>query len=207
MKKADLNNIFTAKVNELLAKGYIFHTETMAGHQGEIAKVDLTNGEEVIRVVMEEKVFNWDKERDLYLNNSFIITVGRAAEVKFHDTIWNKDLEVLDQGILYQAGYHSDYLITEEEAIENAKKHKARLMAAKAEKETVEITDKATIKALIPYINKLDGCKSVKARHITEVKRVNTNGSFIYHITIQKKDKVKVELLNNQDLKEMRGAC
>ena len=196
MKKAELNKIFTAKVNELLAQGYIFHTQTMAGHQGEIAKVDLTNGEEIIRVLMEDKGLNWDKETDLFLNNSITITVGRATTVNFNDTIWNDKLEVLDQEVFYQADYYSDYLITEEEAIENAKKHKERLMTNKAQlKGTEEITDKAHLKALLPYINRLEGCKSVKARHITEVtKQVNTDGSFIYHIIIQKKDKAKVEL-------------
>ena len=210
MKKAELNKIFTAKVNELLAQGYIFYTQTMAGHQGEIAKVDLTNGEEVIRVVMENGP-TWDKEKNLFLNDNITITVGRATKVTpgtFSSTIWNNDLEVIDQEIFYQAGYHSDYLITKEEAIENAKKHKERLMKAAQPKETEEITDKDTIKVLLPYINKLEGCKSVKARHITGIeKQVNTNGSFVYHITIQKKDKTKVELLNSKTLKIMRGAC
>ena len=207
MKKADLNTIFTAKVNELLAQGYIFHTQTMAGHQGEIAKVDLTNGEEVIRVIMEENGFNWDKEKDLFLHDKITITVGRATEVQF-DTIWNNKLEVLDQEVFYQADHYSDYLITEEEAIENAKKHKERLMAKAQTKETEEITDKAHLKALVPYIQTLNGCKSVKARHLAEVrKEFLTDGTYRYTIRIEKKSTVKVEILSQNTLKNIRKGC
>lgn len=208
MKKTELNTIFTAKVNEYLVKGYTFNTQTMAGHQGEIAKIDLTNGEEVIRVVMEENGFNWDKEKDLFLNDKITITVGRATEVHF-DTIWNKDLEVLDQEIFYKADRYSDYLITEEEAIENAEKNKARLMAKNQQtKENEDITDKAVIKALLPYIHTLKSCKSVKARHIKSVIKVNSSdGTYSYHIWIEKKNTTKVEVLSEKLLKNIRTSC
>lgn len=208
MKKTELNTIFTAKVNEYLVKGYTFNTQTMAGHQGEIAKIDLTNGEEVIRVVMEENGFNWDKEKDLFLNDKITITVGRATEVHF-DTIWNKDLEVLDQEIFYKADRYSDYLITEEEAIENAEKNKARLMAKNQQtKENEEIIDKATIKALLPYIHTLKGCKSVKARHLAKVyKEFLTDGTYRYIVRIEKKNTIKMEILSEKLLKNIRTNC
>lgn len=207
MKKTELNTIFTAKVNEYLVKGYTFNTESMAGHQGEIAKIDLTNGEEVIRVVMEDGPA-WDKEKNLFLNDKITITVGRATEVHF-DTIWNKDLEVLDQEIFYKADHYSDYLITEEEAIENAEKQKARLMAKNQQtKETEEILDKATIKALLPYIHTLKGCKSVKARHLAKVwKEFLADGTYCYTVRIEKKNTVKVEIFSEKLLKNIRTSC
>ena len=204
MKRAELNIIFTAKVNEYLAKGYTFNTETMSGHQGEIAKVDLTNGEEIIRVIMERK-HSWE------LGECFTITIGRATEVEpgITDTIWNNKLEVLDQEIFHQAGYGSDYLITEEEARKNANKRKARV-ARRTYHNTKEevITDKAHIKALLPYIQHLKGCKSVKARHLTEVsKRFLANGTYHYTIYIEKKNTVKVETLSENKLKSIRTSC
>lgn len=203
MKRAELNTIFTAKVNEYLAKGYTFNTETMAGSQGEIAKVDLTNGEEVIRVIMERK-HNWE------LGEYFTITVGRATEVEpgIGDTIWNNNLEVLDQEIFHQAAYGSDYLITREEAEKNANKRKARVARRTHNTNEEVITDKAHIKALVPYIQHLKGCKSVKARHLIEVsKRFLANGTYIYTIYIEKKNTVKVETLSENKLKSIRTSC
>lgn len=203
MKRAELNTIFTAKVNEYLAKGYTFNTETMAGHQGEVAKVDLTNGEEIIRVIMERK-HSWE------LGECFTITVGRATEVEpgITDTIWNNKLEVLDQEIFHQAAYGSDYLITEEEARKNANKRKARVERRIHNTNEEVITDKAHIKALIPYIQHLKGCKSVKARHLVEVsKRFLANGTYHYTIYIKKKDTIKIETLSENKLKSIRTSC
>lgn len=203
MKRAELNTIFTAKVNEYLAKGYTFNTETMAGHQGEVAKVDLTNGEEIIRVIMERK-HSWE------LGECFTITVGRATEVEpgITDTIWNNKLEVLDQEIFHQAAYGSDYLITREEAEKNANKRKARVERRIHNTNEEVITDKAHIKALIPYIQHLKGCKSVKARHLVEVsKRFFANGTYHYTIYIKKKDTIKVETLSENKLKSIRTSC
>ena len=204
MKRTELNTIFTAKVNEYLAKGYTFNTETMAGSQGEIAKVDLTNGEEIIRVIMERE-YNWE------LGDYFTIIVGRATEVEpgiGGSTIWNKDLEVLDQEIFYQAAHNSDYLITEEEAERNANKHQARMARRTSNMIEEVITDKALIKALVPYIQHLKGCKSVKARHLARVsKRSLSDGTYRYTICIEKKNTIKVETLSENTLKSIRTSC
>ena len=52
MKKNDIRTAYTQKVAELLAQGYTIFPDTMSGHQGEIAKVDLTNGSEILRVLL-----------------------------------------------------------------------------------------------------------------------------------------------------------
>ena len=61
MKKHEIEAIFTAKVQEYIAKGYTISTTTMSGHQGEIAKIDVTNGEELIRILLEG-MHEWNHE-------------------------------------------------------------------------------------------------------------------------------------------------
>ena len=51
MKYIDINQNFTAKVAEYIAKGYTINTATMSGSQGEVAHVDLTDGKQVVRVL------------------------------------------------------------------------------------------------------------------------------------------------------------
>ena len=53
MKYIDINQKFTAKVAEYIAKGYTINTATMSGSQGEVAHVDLTDGRQVVRVLLD----------------------------------------------------------------------------------------------------------------------------------------------------------
>lgn len=211
MKKTELNNIFTAKVNEYLAKGYTFNTESMAGHQGEIAKVDLTDGEEVIRILLDKR-YHHSFNEPYWLTDCFAVTVGKAPEAVPHQdwpTIWNEKLEVIDRVEFYAAShYKTEKLISKEEAIANAKKSTERAVAKHYQKVEEEITDKAVIKALVPYIQTLKGCKSVKARHITNLwKESLTDGTYRYKARIEKKNTTKVEVLSSTSLKRIRTGC
>ena len=53
MKYIDINQKFTAKVAEYIAKGYTINAATMSGSQGEVAHVDLTDGKQVVRVLLD----------------------------------------------------------------------------------------------------------------------------------------------------------
>ena len=73
MKYADINKQYTATVADYLAKGYTINTRTMCGSQGDYAHIDLTNGAEVIRI-MVDTFHEWT---DISLDGLEII-VGRA---------------------------------------------------------------------------------------------------------------------------------
>lgn len=209
MTKTELNTLFTAKVNNYLANGYTFHLNSMSGSQGEIGKVDLTNGKEIIRIMLESGS-DWNDH--YYLPYCYTLTVGRATKVQpgigyGSKTIWNQDLEVLDQVRFYCPTNHSDYLITKEEAMANREKAMARARARNLSKPTQEVTDKTYIKALLPYLHRLNGCKSVKARHITQVRKdIYSDGSYRFLITITKKNHTKVELLDQKTILQARMA-
>lgn len=53
MKYADINRRFTEIVAEWLAKGYSINTASMSGSQGETAKIDLTDGKEIVRILVK----------------------------------------------------------------------------------------------------------------------------------------------------------
>ena len=93
MTKNDIRRIYTEKVTELLARGYILHPETMSGSQGEMAHIDLTNGSEILRVLIETSL-SFDSYGDI-----LIIRVGRCTDEicgSWH-TIWNNHLETLSE--------------------------------------------------------------------------------------------------------------
>lgn len=94
----EINKIYTEGVKSYLDKGYVFNTSTMAGSQGEIARVDLTNSKEVIRIRIQ--------------NFGMIDTVKIIIE-KFgkgfckdnfvdYDTIWNDAGEIIKEMCFYE---------------------------------------------------------------------------------------------------------
>lgn len=92
MKMIELNTIFTSKVAEYIGKGYIFNVDTMGGSQGEIGKVDLRKGNEIVRVLMDSAL-----NFDTYMND-IVIRIGRTTDEKIgHGTIWNHDLEIVEE--------------------------------------------------------------------------------------------------------------
>ena len=94
MTKNDIRSIYTQLVSDLLAKGYQIHPETMGGSQGEMAHIDLTNGSEILRVLIETHGGYGDSYGDL-----LTIRVGRCTEpITSHwHIIWNNKLETLSE--------------------------------------------------------------------------------------------------------------
>ena len=95
MKKTELDMIFTNKVSEYIAKGYIINTNSMDGHQGEIAKIDLRKGDEILRIVMLPLDYTTEGKK-------LRILVGRNTDTidlnsRTHEIIWNNHLEIIEE--------------------------------------------------------------------------------------------------------------
>lgn len=114
MKRNELDKIFTAKVAEYLAAGYMVNTNTMAGSQGEIARVDFRKGGEIIRIVMLTDHEYSGPSRGDYIH----IIVGRNTDRvrldrEYDETIWNSHLEVIED-LAYRKVSETWYLSPEE---------------------------------------------------------------------------------------------
>ena len=94
MMKNDIRHIYTQKVAELLVQGYQINPETMGGSQGEMVHIDLTNGSEILRVLIETHGGYGDSYGDL-----LTIRVGRCTEklTSHWHIIWNNKLETLSE--------------------------------------------------------------------------------------------------------------
>lgn len=118
MKYSEINKRYTEIVTEYMNKGYTINTASMSGSQGEIAKIDLTDGAEIIRILIGSfhEYNDWGTE-------GIEILVGKVTDdVKPNSnnhmsTIWNDHLEIIHQERFYQIGtYGTDFYGSKEEA-------------------------------------------------------------------------------------------
>lgn len=144
MKFAEINKRYTEIVTEYITKGYTINAGTMSGSQGEIAHIDLTDGNEVIRVLVENKYENWDTPE------CFQIIVGKCTDkVKINnddnwDTVWNSHLEIIHCEKFYVIGRSRNTgreFGTKEEAKNANEKRTQRYRTHYSD--TVDMTDKA----------------------------------------------------------------
>lgn len=173
MKFAEINKKFTAKVAEYIMQGWTINAGTMNGSQGEIAKVDLTNGKEVVRVMLGTDYTHERIGDRFYCFDKVQLIVGRpdshirVNESRDYDTIWNNRLDVIYCEEFYKIGRgRPDWYGTKEETMAAQDKNLDRYMARQESKE--ELPDKA--KAIIlPLIRRMPKCKSVTIREIGPV--------------------------------------
>ena len=97
MNQNDINRLFTEKVTELIGQGFQINPATMSGSQGEIGKVDLRKGSEIIRVLLTE-------EHGYGEPDHLTLTVGRNTDPirtdcfeRVGNTIWDQNLEIIFQ--------------------------------------------------------------------------------------------------------------
>ena len=76
MKFIDINRKFTAAVSSYMAQGYYINAASMSGSQGEIAHIDLTDGKQIVRVLLDSFT-EWEDYNQL---EGLKLVVGIAAD-------------------------------------------------------------------------------------------------------------------------------
>jgi hypothetical protein len=107
MTFAEINRKYTEIISAYLANGYVINAGTMGGSQGEITKVDLTNGQHILRVLIK-RGFCTD---DSCWLDTLEIVVGVAEPAVLpnkgssrYDTVWNDKLTILREDRFYKVG-------------------------------------------------------------------------------------------------------
>lgn len=177
MNKDDISRIYTAKIAELLSAGYQINPWTMSGSQGEIAKVDLTNGSEIIRVLIETSY-------EFRIGEIVTITIGRVVE-QGGLTIWNHRLEVCSQ--IKFAQIAEDYYTTYDEGVKIEEK-RAQRFARCANLPSPDLSDSYKMIAL-RWIQRKPRMKSCQLKDIKRMIRMDDGcGRNRYYITAKNKD-------------------
>lgn len=186
MFKKDIDKKYTEKIMEYLNKGYTIHTNTMNGSQGELAKVDLTNGKEVIRIYMDRTYIGFS-------DKVIVILVGRNT-CKLYDSesdiIWNSKLEIIEKMEFVKIG--ENYYIPKEDFAEIHKKRRKRINKYSDDYITYIFHDEAK-KIILPFVKRQPKCKSARLSDIKEVKKTVSKNRYTnkyetkYYVTVKNK--------------------
>lgn len=100
VKMKDIERRYTDIINDYIRKGYWVYTKTMSGHQGEITKVDLTNGEHIIRILIDR---DSDRLDEVPWSRIEMIKIYVLEYFNFTtDTLWFSKGNVIDCQVFYQ---------------------------------------------------------------------------------------------------------
>lgn len=173
MKFEAINKRFTEVAAEWLAKGYYINTATMGGSQGELGRLDLTNGTEIIRIFVGHFT-----ERDQHFYEGVELVAGRVPSRvepnrdRDDSTIWNNELEVITRERFYLVGEtrYDRWYGTKEEACRAIEISYARYRA-RSNCSSWMLGAKAG-KIVLNRVRKQRGCSRAKASEIKVEKRV-----------------------------------
>lgn len=183
MKSKEINRIYTDTVAALIARGYQIHTATMSGSQGEIAHIDLTDGKEILRVLLNRE----GTYGDLPFSNKVTLTVGRCTDTLrirglcqgFH-TIWNNRLEVLSETAWIEID--TDWYVSPEEAKPLGELKYARWDRRNHSPGTQRLMPDAYKSAALRWVKKQPRMKTCKVEDITKIVKTSYTNGFIYEI-------------------------
>lgn len=183
MKFADINKRFTEIVAEYIAKGYTINTKTMdsCGGIGVFAGVDLTNGEEIIRVYIKDKHYFDVASDDFISYDMFCIVVGRDTrnapinEPK-RGYIDNDRIEIISEETYYQIA-DKDFFGTREDSEKQQKKRHERIRARHIYKGRKTFPESANT-AVLSFMQRQKGCKTIKLADIEKVVKDESDGTY-----------------------------
>lgn len=174
----DIEKIYTDTIIDYINKGYRIYYNTMSGHQGELAKIDLTNDKEIIRILLESKNEYCAVGEYRHCDIDYIsLLVGRNTDKIYNgniDTIWNNHLEVISENRFYRIGerWTSKFFGTKEEAISAKLKHYNRIRnSIDEDRKEIVFSDNAK-KVVLSFMKRQRKCSSITTKQIDRVCKI-----------------------------------
>ena len=176
----DISVIFTQKVNEMLAQGYMFYFDS--GSQGEEGKVCLTNdGGKTVYVFYVHTGYETVDETSWSRADTILITAEKFTLKYAGETLWLGKGEKFFEVKWYCINHRrpgKDVYVEKVEEFKMIEKIQSERWHIRYEMKNHEITlNEKCYKIAVSILNKRSGYKSLKVRHITKIER-NENGKY-----------------------------
>lgn len=178
MRYKNINAEYTEEVSKFIQNGWTINTTTMSGSQGEVAKVDFTDGKRIARVALEKKC---DSEMcvDYYAITASVTNddCNVVPNKMRSNTLWNRDLVEVSVQRFYRASIMSDvdWFVSREEALENNGKWRDRQLQKLHAMRDKDIPLKAA-GIVLGYVRRQKGCKTAKK---SDIKVRKSSGHYV----------------------------
>ena len=189
MKRFDIDKIFARLVKEYIDDGYVINSDTMGGHQGEVAKVDLMKDGTFIRISLNKGYECYHIET----NDTLYLVVGkRTTPIGKWETVWTKDLEDVERHVFWQIG--KDWWTGFEEFAKKCyAKRYARWCRRYDHIDTLKVGvvffPASAKKVILEKVRNLPRCRSVRPCDIGDVWRVRENGKMNFKAKVRGEDR------------------
>lgn len=177
MKFHEINVKFSEKVAEYLSKGYIINTQSMGGSQGEIGKVDLVRGNQLIRIWLDQETSYYTRPGQ-FTGNMIVLRVSEwkypaGNAMYFDSTVWMSDLNHIETHLFYQINDRNKWYIEDlDEAIRCQGISHERYYARNYNSNDFVTTD-AMKEIGAKYLKRVAGYKRVRKNEIKMMKNGN----------------------------------
>ena len=180
----DIREAYTAKVNEYLARGMKINIGTMSGTQGEIARVDVTDGEYIYRIRLDRDFLSVTELVGYYFRADTInLTIEKFKDEGYKvlntfTILWGGKGELVEEKVWYAIDNdRRAFVDTIENVMYYKKLHDVRREAR--ERATQEITDKARLALIYKIIKRRKGYSNVTKKNIQRVVRRDNGGYLV----------------------------
>ena len=186
--KEDLNRIFSDKAKELMNKGYMIHTPTMAGSQGEMAYITFIKNNTLYRLSMFDTYTVGHYSYDGYVTIQFGEALD-SEEILNGRTFWKDAISTVFWSIVVAKAstwrkenrkQQERYIPTER--IEACEAKAEARFKAQGISSWIELSDKS-YKAALAWIKTVKGYKGTKLVNVQKVFKHRENGSYSIYFT------------------------
>ena len=183
----DIREAYTAKVNEYLARGMKINIGTMSGTQGEIARVDVTDGEYIYRIRLDRDYLKVvDTDEHYFRADTINLTIEKFKDEDYRvlntfTILWGGKGELVEEKVWYAIDGDRRAFVDNIETVKYFRNlHDARREAR--ERVNQEITDKARLALIYKIIKRRKGYSNVTKKNIQRVVKKD-NGRYIVMFT------------------------
>lgn len=170
-KYKEIDKIYTSIITDYLRNGYTIYTPCMTGHQGEIAKVILTNSEDELTCVYMDKEWNWEMDK-------IIIVIGKYKHNNYkyiiNDvTLWLNKLKEVKKYTFYEIDdYRNNYYTDDMDFFKECKEKRLKRFRLKYEMEKpkpVELKSGHAFVIAYRHCKQTRGYETVKLKDILSI--------------------------------------
>lgn len=194
MKHTEIEAIFTAKVAEYLANGYTINPGTMAGSQGEIAKVDVKRGNEIIRILLATDAKYGKHHREMIK-----LVIGRNTDElhghpfdTFGRTIWNNNLEIIEEREFYYPKHGADYYTEDAAEIDAITEKQMNRYRNRSRDITIVFTDNRAKEIARKFMRRQPKCSRISVNQIENITKRIYDGRAHYSVTLNNRKQYRL---------------